>query len=450
MCSLKFARVLPWEEISENYIKFCDGTIIQVTPNEKLLLESYSFQFSPQWIERSEFITNLKRLGVVQILETFEVPVTLLLKITPGCNLKCKYCYAKSSPNKSHAAISWKIIQKTFDIFNQFQKLHVIFHGGEPTLYFESIIIPTLKKYSRQGLIWSIQSNGLRFSDFSFVKRYKAYLSMLSIGISIDGLKKDNFLRTFPNGSDSWEYVIKGIENLEMVNIPVGLLITLNNRSVHHIIDVVKFFSSSYKNIKLFRVKPLYSLEYPDLMPNGKEYDNQLSRLLKWVVQHNMDNPSNKVIISNFVEMVFLMYGILNSSCQLSPCAAGKNFFVIDYNGDVLSCDFFPIRLGNILNNFSFDKACNNKKLLSFWSYSSRRLRKPYNTTCGTCRYRVYCNGGGCPGIHSLMDERFYTYPGRFCLYQTWQTFEKFLITKGEAFFKSLLPDDLSKSLFAI
>ncbi|MCX7871642.1 MAG: radical SAM protein, partial [bacterium] len=62
--------------------------------------------------------------------------VTLIVKPTLDCNLKCKYCYAKESKyNYKGQRMSLDVVKKALDVFTKrFDVIDWIWHGGEPML----------------------------------------------------------------------------------------------------------------------------------------------------------------------------------------------------------------------------------------------------------------------------------------------------------------------------
>ena len=86
--------------------------------------------------------------------------IQLIIKVTNGCNLRCKYCYNAAKEFK-HEVISLDKVDKMFALVADFDRVDVIFHGGEPMLAsreFYTQVLELQKKTSVQtGVTFSNQ-----------------------------------------------------------------------------------------------------------------------------------------------------------------------------------------------------------------------------------------------------------------------------------------------------
>jgi uncharacterized protein len=446
-------KILPYEYLNEKTIRFCDGTYITLeNEGEKEFIESISYTYSPIYIPKDmkETFSKLKTVGVVREI-TFNPSLYIVFKVTKGCNLACKYCYEWSNPEKIKESTKLEVIDAIFQNIVKDNKAKFVFHGGEPLLFLDKIIIPTIQKYYNKNIKFSIQTNGILLVNERIVKKLILLQKNfgVGVGVSIDGLKEHNFMRVFANGMESWDIVVEGIEKSIKAGLRIGSIVVVNKYSVKDMVKIVEFLYDL--GIRGTRLNPLYPAGHPEIkkmIAKSEDYDRYLVKVAKWIVKHNSEvNEEDKFVVKNLSEMLEAMFGKSSSICQVAPCGAGKKFISIDYAGNINPCDHLPIDLGNVLNGFSWEKIWKNRELREFWVLAKRRLINIYNKKCGNCKYRVYCNGGGCPTFHlEMFGKEFYKRVGIYCPKRTWRFFEKLIENCNIESLSSLL--DMSMVLF--
>lgn len=131
--------------------------------------------------------------------------IAITLKPTNGCNMRCRHCYHAEEGfdatvmNPEHAKKMMLIASQEYD------EIHVVFHGGEPTLWglenFRSVL--DYQKFLSENagnLVFknSIQTNGLLINDewMGFLRENK-----FAIGVSFDGPHNDDLRMNTSNFS---------------------------------------------------------------------------------------------------------------------------------------------------------------------------------------------------------------------------------------------------------
>lgn len=116
--------------------------------------------------------------------------ITLIMKVTSGCNLRCPYCYTKHTLEKKEVMPIETFEKAIMSIATSYDDVTIIFHGGEPLLvdldwYKEAVSI--MKRYKKLfGFSYnlSLQSNATLLNDEvnNFLKQEK-----INMGWSFDG-----------------------------------------------------------------------------------------------------------------------------------------------------------------------------------------------------------------------------------------------------------------------
>jgi len=176
--------------------------------------------------------------------------------VTERCNLACSYCY---ETHKSDARMTKETAKDAVDFlfneekvngyFSQEKSPAVIleFIGGEPLLEIDLMdyIVEYFKfKSFAVGSPWatnymiSFTSNGILFDTPKVENFLKRNLGKVSIGITIDGNKElHDACRVFPDGSGSYDVVVKSVKKwLEMDSSP-GTKLTLSPDNVGYLFD---------------------------------------------------------------------------------------------------------------------------------------------------------------------------------------------------------------------
>ncbi len=109
---------------------------------------------------------------------------TLDINITGICNYSCEYCYGENS----NTDMSIKIFKKVIKLAKMLHINNLEFCGGEPLLHKQFIKFVEKAKKANFKLI--LRTNGI------FIKKYEQTIidNFEWVGISMDGLKKENHL----------------------------------------------------------------------------------------------------------------------------------------------------------------------------------------------------------------------------------------------------------------
>ena len=362
-------------------------------------------------------------------------------------------CYEWAHPEKISMQQRKETVVRTLETFLRFGDIHPIWHGGEPTLLFESLIEPIVEKYGTMGgrIKWSLQSNGVRFANKQFAKKYAklAKLYGMSTGISIDGFKEDNFMRVFPDGSPAWEYTVKGIQNLVEEGIPPGTIVVVNNRSVQHLPEIVEWLYSM--GVRGTRLNPLYPAGHEEVVkiaPNTEDYSEGLVRSAKKVIKINTENGQieKRITVTNITEALTSMFNTPSSICWRNVCGAGSIFYSIQYDGSVWACDHLSIKLGNINDGWT-PLSPPTEDLVRYWEEQALHFQPLFgNPRCAKCPYRTYCNGGGCYAfIKEMYGEDAYKKDPPYCPFRLYQFLEKLIREDRDYEIAALAPDKLHK-----
>ncbi len=351
----------------------------------------------------------------------FSKPLYVMLKPAGSlCNLACKYCYylekQKLYPLDKSKVISDALLEEFIKQYIEAQTMpQVLFtwHGGETLMrpisfYKHALELQKRYAYGRQ-IDNCIQTNGTMLTD-EWCEFFKE--NNFLVGVSIDGPQEfhDEYRRT-RSGKPSWHEVMKGIRLLQKHGVEWNALAVVNDFNADYPKEFYHFFKDlgcryiQFTPVVERTVKRADGLtlapgmqeggEVTDFSVTPEQWGNFLCTLYdEWVKQ-----DVGEIFIQLFDATLANWAGVPPGVCSMSgECGHAA---VMEFNGDVYSCDHFvypEYRLGNI-----------HQQTLTGLMYSDRqrnfgKLKTGTLTRqCRECRFLFACHGE-CPKNRFVRD----------------------------------------------
>lgn len=354
----------------------------------------------------------------------------LYVMVKPGsatCNLRCKYCYYLEKQFLYDALGRRTMSDELLELFTreyiQAQTMpQVLFtwHGGEPLmrpLSFYKKALEYQKQYAAGRHIENaIQTNGTLLTD-----EWCEFLAENHwlVGISIDGPQDfhDEYRRSASH-RPSWMQVMKGIKLLKKHGVEWNAMAVVNDYNADYPLEFYNFFKEM--GCKYLQLSPI--VERIVCREDGRHLadlnDAEDSPLADFSVTPEQwgdfliaifDEWVRKDVGEFFVETFDCF---LANWCGTDPgiCVYGRecgHAGVMEYNGDVYSCDHFVFpeyKLGNIRQNTLIEMLYGDKQR-KFSELKHRALPRQ----CRECKFEFACHGE-CPKNRFLRDH--YGEPG--------------------------------------
>ncbi len=333
------------------------------------------------------------------------------------CNLACEYCYyleknklyLDSDPQRRFTMTD-ETLEKFIKEYIEAQTMpEVLFtwHGGETLmrpLSFYRKAVELQRKYARGHIIDNcIQTNGTMLTD-EWCRFFKE--NNWLVGVSIDGPKEfhDEYRRN-KAGAPSFHQVMKGIELLKKHGVEWNALAVVNDYNADYPLEFYNFFKEigcryiqftpiveriAPKKDGRYLACPADGTDIPlaDFSVTPEQWGSFLCALFdEWVRQ-----DVGKYFIQLFDATLANWIGEQPGVCTMAPTCGHAG--VMEYNGDVYSCDHFVFpeyRLGN-LNTSNFVEMMYSDRQLRFGTAKRDSLPRQ----CRDCRWLFACNGE-CP-----------------------------------------------------
>lgn len=341
----------------------------------------------------------------------FAHPVYVMLKpVGATCNMACDYCYytekavlygQRQRPHMDYETLEL-FTQQYIEMQTQREVLFT-WHGGEPLtmpLEFYEKAVELQQKYANGHVVDNcLQTNGTLINDhFARFHRKNGWL----VGVSVDGDESmhDAYRRT-RGGKPSFSQVMKGIDTLNRHGVEWNAMAVVNNVNVKKPLQFYRFFKSI--GCRYIQFTPIVErtchghlatlTDNPDeclLTPtsiSAMEWGFFLCNLFdEWVAGDIGD-----IFIQLFEATIANMMGREPGVCSMSKNCG--NSLVMEYNGDVYSCDHFVFnryRLGNIHDTPLAEMAYGAQQ------NAFRKQKSMLPRQCQQCRWLNLCYGE-CP-----------------------------------------------------
>lgn len=280
------------------------------------------------------------------------------------------------------------IIVKALDFVGD--EVYFTFQGGEPLLsgidFFEQFIELCNKYKGGAKVSISVQTNGTLIND-SWCKFFAK--NGILVGVSLDGDEELNSYRVYPDGTNSYNDIMHGIELLKKYNVQFNVLSVLTSRLAQNIRKSYRFFKQN--GLSYLQYIPCLNPfdEKNEFAMSNEDYASYLNSTFK--IYYNDVMRGTLISIRQLDNYRLLAGGKSAEQCGMNgPCATQ---FVVEGDGSVYPCDFYCTDewlLGNI-NDSSFNDLYNTKKTVDFVK-SSFVVKEE----CKSCEFFSLCRGGGC------------------------------------------------------
>jgi len=318
-----------------------------------------------------------------------DYPSVIVVNITTGCNLRCKYCFADCGPFKGEDMLE-SVMDATIDSMLSMPEVKVItfeFQGGEASTnvsgmrMFIEKVEKVKSKYDKL-VKYRTEINCISVTEdlISLIKEFN-----VSVGISLDGPKEmTDQTRVDINGVGAFDRIEKGIKKLRDNGIYIdGAVCTVGQHNVHYPRQLMEYFNEVGMN---FKPRPVNIL--------GREKENNLTtKEGEWAkCFKEMHQMRNEVEVENFSIHIFeenVYTPIRDYICLRYPCGAARELVSVNPNGDVFPCDGFKgeekFVMGNVLNE-KIEDMLKKPEIIKLRNRTAETIEK-----CSKCLFKGMC-----------------------------------------------------------
>jgi radical SAM protein with 4Fe4S-binding SPASM domain len=322
-------------------------------------------------------------------------PKWIAWEITRRCNLKCVHCRSSSELTiADHPDFSFTEAQSIIDNIAAYASPVLVLSGGEPLL--REDVFDIARYGNEKGFRMCLATNGTLVTDDICKKIIDADIKMVSL--SLDGAKAETH-DNFRNQQGAFDGTMNAIKLFNSYKIPFLVNSSFTVRNRHEIPEI-------YRLVKGLGATAWYMFM---IVPTGRGEDimeelipqDVYDEILEW--HYQTEKSENELLMRPTCAPHY--YRIVRQKARETGekarhrtlkfstggskgCLAGQLICLIDVDGEVQPCSYFPKSAGNI-------KTTEFKKI---WEESDLFLQlrdfKGYKGNCGKCEYVGVC--GGC------------------------------------------------------
>ncbi len=315
-------------------------------------------------------------------------PTELYLSLTSGCNLACRYCYARAGEDTKK--LSWEKIKTSIEQLYRYakekgeDKVEITFHGtGEATVEWKTLVKTVEYALQQLPVDWklyfSLVTNGILLNEkrVRFLKQHD-----FSITLSMDGLERiQNLQRPFKNGNGTFHAVVDGIRLLVKHEVEFGIRTTITGENQGEMLEFVKFCSE-------LGCKAVYLIPYsrvgrgeegiasvdPELFI--QDYSNLLEQSEVWGIKvHTLSDDIGRI--------------------SAGFCDADGSIFAVMPDGSVSSCTRVTRSDDALARMFFIGEVAEENVCIDPAKVSTLRQLNVYSfAECDNCFARFVCAGG--------------------------------------------------------
>ena len=331
-------------------------------------------------------------------------PKWIAWEITRRCNLQCVHCRSSSALEvDNHPDFSFTEAKRVLDDINSYASPVVVLSGGEPLL--RKDVFDIAEYGTGLGLRMCLATNGTLVNREICQKIKDSGLKMVSL--SLDGASAAVH-DDFRNQEGAFAGTMNAIELFNEFGIRFLINSSFTKRNKQEapkIYELVKGLGATAWY--LFMIVPTGRGEeiMEELIPES-EYED----ILNWHYDMEKDEPEMlvrptcapqyyRIVLQRAKEdgEKFKRRTLKFSTGGSKGCLAAQLICLIDVDGNVLPCSYFPKAGGNIREQ-SFKEIWETSKLFlelrDFKGYKDNCGRCEYVNVCGGCRARAYAMSG--------------------------------------------------------
>ncbi|MBI4684033.1 MAG: radical SAM protein [Nitrospirae bacterium] len=322
-------------------------------------------------------------------------PKWIAWEITRRCNLRCVHCRSSSEMEiKGHPDFSTEEAYRIIDDISGYAKPVIVLSGGEPLI--RNDVFEIARYGNKKGMRMCLATNGTLVTDEICEKIKDSGIKIVSL--SLDG-SEEKVHDDFRNQKGAFSGTINAARLFKKHGIEFIINSSFTKRNQEEIPRI-------YKLAKELGATAWYMFM---IVPTGRGEDimNELiskedyEKILEW--HYQMEKGEKDMLVRptcapHYYRIVlqqskkegakFEKRTLKFSTGGAKGCIAGQLICLIDVDGNVLPCSYFPNPAGNIRER-SFKDIWENSEL-----FKELRDFKKYKGKCGSCEYIKVC--GGC------------------------------------------------------
>lgn len=373
-------KTILYNVISKILIEFdCEVQKINEEFFSSLSKEDISFYKERLLISEDDNNDYQEMLGIKEMYNRQKDVGHFVIHLGYSCNLKCDYCYQttidKEEKGKKLDAKEFMQFFKKVSIEKNFEDYDICFIGGEPILYYETIlrIMDDINELiPDKNIYYSAVTNGTLLND-KFRLSELIHGGLIEYQITLDGIKEDHDKHRRSSLKGSFDEIVKNIKNIKekYPNVYITLNYNLSKDNHNKVFDFFEYLKKE-------------KIEYPVIF--SSIFDNGVNISLE-IHQHDETWKKAHTVAIKYGQIYTPFYRDLYLGCAMTQ----ENYFIIGADGKMYKCINAVGNEKHLVGNIG-EYGCKKYKerVNQFMQYF------PERTECKSCELFPVCFGGCC------------------------------------------------------
>lgn len=345
----------------------------------------------------------------------------VILKVTRGCNLACKYCYVLDKPEYNNEEMT----DEVFDFilrrwFSETQRpdVELLFHGGEPLRIGKEKFSRFCTKAYQYAQIYNkslrigIQTNATLIDD-EWMSIFLYH--QIAVGTSWDGVNLDTDYRNNTAG-----LVLEKLKMLKTAGLNrVGALMVLHKGNINHLEESFDALREvGLEGIKINRGVDIATKNTKDstFELSAEELVDAFDRTVAYMEKHpDFVESTNGEIIRQWIALTDPNFGTSNfedrrpagqeAHCYTRFCGGMRNLMEFEPDGTFQFCGRQSVRNEGITGTV-FDRDFLELSIIKKqWKYQEQKLESIKHYRCNECPSQMICDGGCISYSHQKLGK---------------------------------------------
>lgn len=264
------------------------------------------------------------------------IPVSGIFELTPRCNLNCKMCYVRLTPQQMAPIGTERTTEQWLSLAKEAKDAGMIFlliTGGEPTLREDFAEI--YEGLAKMGLSITINTNGTLITEK--IKRLWKEFPPAQVNITLYGTSSEDYKELCGN-SAAFESMKDALDWLDCNNILVHLNATIDSNSYHKWKSLEDFANERNLELRMqsYCFPPSRRSECTSCSEFSRISPEEAGKLVADEILYREGAESIKRRAENLCSP-------LQKNCDLDlgepmQCLAGRSQFWVTWNGNLTPC----------------------------------------------------------------------------------------------------------------
>lgn len=336
------------------------------------------------------------------------MPHQVIIKVVGNsCNLRCSYCFYNGLDQSEKTVLPLSTLEKFMGDFlgrHTKKKIQFIWHGGEPLLAgldFFRQAIKLQKNYPEYRFCNALQTNGTLINK-KWIDFFKE--NDFGIGISFDGTKDSHDAhRKYATNRGTFDKIRTNIKLCQKNGIKTGLIQTITKDNIPNLNEDLRYIYNNIGQMK-WGINFYHSSSTINHHDSFSINNRELEKIYKTLIEFWLSMDDEDLSLG---EIDDLLAGVLNK--RPSGCAyngtCGKNYFCLNFDGNIYLCDRTSNKPNNSWGNINKD---NLEIILSGDKKNQQtELINSLPKDCMDCKWVKSCNNG-CSALRDSNNKYIY------------------------------------------